>query len=239
MLGPKALQSNVPFSLDFPGSLNDTTRRPCRPANRSTREGFPVHALTVPKDQNAQFMFVRSAFGINRKVSARCRILWIMIRVAHIPSTGYPQIVSLDRARTALSAAPSWVLIRRSLPWINEYQRSSILNHRDSFPRFSVRSAWRGGAGHREPWATPPAPLAEPPPSTRFGEAAFGRAAEPAKGDRAASGSLDDASHRLRRPSCPPPPGPAPWPAPCPPPARPLPAPPGPPMGPADRRRDL
>jgi hypothetical protein len=26
---------------------------------------------------------------------------------------------------------------------------------RDGFPRFSARSAWRGGAGHREPRATP------------------------------------------------------------------------------------
>ncbi len=46
-------------------------------------------------------------------------------------------------------------------------------------------------------------PLSRKPPSTRFGEAAFGRAAEPARGDWAASGSLDDASHRLRLPFCP------------------------------------
>ena len=33
--------------------------------------------------------------------------------------------------------------------------------HRDGFPRLSARSAWRGGAGHREPRATPSALLAE------------------------------------------------------------------------------
>ena len=30
------------------------------------------------------------------------------------------------------------------------------MTHRDGFPRFSARSAWRGGAGHREPRGTPP-----------------------------------------------------------------------------------
>ena len=35
-------------------------------------------------------------------------------------------------------------------------QPSLILTHRDGFPRLSVRSAWRGGAGHREPRATRP-----------------------------------------------------------------------------------
>ena len=29
------------------------------------------------------------------------------------------------------------------------------MTHRDGFPRFSARSAWRGDAGHREPQATP------------------------------------------------------------------------------------
>ncbi len=37
------------------------------------------------------------------------------------------------------------------------------MTHRDGFPQscrrgLSARSAWRGGAGHREPRATPPAP---------------------------------------------------------------------------------
>ena len=30
------------------------------------------------------------------------------------------------------------------------------MTHRDGFPRFSARSAWRGDAGHREPRGTPP-----------------------------------------------------------------------------------
>ena len=29
------------------------------------------------------------------------------------------------------------------------------MTHRDGFPRFSARSAWRGGAGHREPRGKP------------------------------------------------------------------------------------
>jgi len=33
------------------------------------------------------------------------------------------------------------------------------MTHRDGFPRFSARSAWRGGAGHREPRGTPPESL--------------------------------------------------------------------------------
>ena len=46
------------------------------------------------------------------------------------------------------------------------------MTHRDGFPRFSVRSAWRGGAGHREPRGTPPeSPSLEawgkPPPVAR------------------------------------------------------------------------
>ncbi len=28
------------------------------------------------------------------------------------------------------------------------------MTHRDGFPRFSARSAWRGGAGHRKPRGT-------------------------------------------------------------------------------------
>ena len=35
------------------------------------------------------------------------------------------------------------------------------MTHRDGFPRFSARSAWRGDAGHREPRATPS--LGKPP----------------------------------------------------------------------------
>ena len=37
------------------------------------------------------------------------------------------------------------------------------MTHRDGFPRFSARSAWRGGAGHREPRATLPENLGKPP----------------------------------------------------------------------------
>ena len=51
------------------------------------------------------------------------------------------------------------------------------MTHRDGFPHasrlgFSARSAWRGGAGHREPRATPPESpglkaLGKPPPVER------------------------------------------------------------------------
>ncbi len=69
------------------------------------------------------------------------------------------------------------------------------MTHRDGFPRFSARSAWRGDAGHREPRA----------PSTSIGEAAT----PVARANRqwapvGASAGLDDALHRLRPPSCPP-----------------------------------
>ena len=35
--------------------------------------------------------------------------------------------------------------------------------HRDGFPRFSARSAWRGDAGHRKARATPSESLGKPP----------------------------------------------------------------------------
>ncbi len=37
------------------------------------------------------------------------------------------------------------------------------MTHIDCFPRFSPRSAWRGGAGHRELRGTPPENLGKPP----------------------------------------------------------------------------
>ncbi len=53
------------------------------------------------------------------------------------------------------------------------------MTHRDGFPRFSARSAWRGDAGHRKPRApstrigTPeslgPQDLGKPPPVARAG----------------------------------------------------------------------
>ncbi len=48
------------------------------------------------------------------------------------------------------------------------------MTHRDGFPRFSARSAWRGDAGHRKPWATPPESLGTPPFRSR-GRTAGGR----------------------------------------------------------------
>ncbi len=53
------------------------------------------------------------------------------------------------------------------------------MTHRDGFPRFSARSAWRGEAGHREPRATlPESPrpqeLGKPPFRSR-GRTAGGR----------------------------------------------------------------
>ncbi len=38
------------------------------------------------------------------------------------------------------------------------------MTHRDGFPRFSARSAWRGDAGHRKPCGTPSESLGKPPP---------------------------------------------------------------------------
>ena len=37
------------------------------------------------------------------------------------------------------------------------------MTHRDGFPRFSARSAWRGDAGHRKARATPSESLGKPP----------------------------------------------------------------------------
>ncbi len=74
------------------------------------------------------------------------------------------------------------------------------MTHRDGFPRFSARSAWRGDAGHRKPCGTPSAPW----PKT-LGSRRFGRAGEPAVGDSmGASESLDDVPHRPGLSSYPP-----------------------------------
>jgi hypothetical protein len=43
------------------------------------------------------------------------------------------------------------------------YQGAPIMTHRDGFPRFSARSAWRGDAGHRKARATPSESLGKPP----------------------------------------------------------------------------
>ncbi len=48
------------------------------------------------------------------------------------------------------------------------------MTHRDGFPRFSARSAWRGDAGHRKPCATPSESLGKPPFRSR-GRTAGGR----------------------------------------------------------------
>ncbi len=53
------------------------------------------------------------------------------------------------------------------------------MTHRDGFPRFSARSAWRGDAGHGKSWApsqsyTPPESLGKPPFRSR-GRTAGGR----------------------------------------------------------------
>ena len=37
------------------------------------------------------------------------------------------------------------------------------MTHRDGFPRFSARSAWRGDAGHRKARATSSESLGKPP----------------------------------------------------------------------------
>ncbi len=87
-------------------------------------------------------------------------------------------------------------LSRGSLVASGLYQVSLIMTHRDGFPRFSARSAWRGDApasratgpvhkhwAARKPWeAVVPVARAKP---------------------RMASESLDDAPHRRRLPSCP------------------------------------
>jgi hypothetical protein len=51
--------------------------------------------------------------------------------------------------------------------------------HRDGFPRFSARSAWRGDAGHREPRATPSESLGKPPFRSRGRTAGVRREALP------------------------------------------------------------
>ena len=38
-----------------------------------------------------------------------------------------------------------------------------MMTHRDGFPSFSARSAWRGDAGHRKPCGTPSESLGKPP----------------------------------------------------------------------------
>ena len=43
------------------------------------------------------------------------------------------------------------------------------MTHRDGFPRFWARSAWRGDAGHRKPWA----PFESYGPSESLGKAPF------------------------------------------------------------------
>ena len=50
--------------------------------------------------------------------------------------------------------------------------------HRDGFPRLSARSAWRGDAGHRKPWA----PFTSIGPSESLGKPPF------RSGGRAGSG---------------------------------------------------
>ena len=70
------------------------------------------------------------------------------------------------------------------------YQGALIMTHRDGFPRFSARSAWRGDAGHREPGDAARKPWAAVVPVAWANR-------------RRASGSLDDAPHRLRPPFCP------------------------------------
>ncbi len=64
------------------------------------------------------------------------------------------------------------------------------MTHRDGFPRFSARSAWRGDAGHREPCVTRSESLGKPPPVAQANR-------------RRASESLADDPHRLRLPSYP------------------------------------
>ena len=53
------------------------------------------------------------------------------------------------------------------------------MTHRDGFPRFSARSAWRGDAGHREPRATPSESLGKPPFRSRGRTAGVRREALP------------------------------------------------------------
>ncbi len=53
------------------------------------------------------------------------------------------------------------------------------MTHRDGFPRLSARSAWRGGAGHREPRATRPESLEKPPFRSRGRTAGVRREALP------------------------------------------------------------
>ncbi len=64
------------------------------------------------------------------------------------------------------------------------------MTHRDGFPRFSARSAWRSDAGHRKPCATPSESLGKPPPVAQANR-------------RRASENLADVPHRVRLSSYP------------------------------------
>ena len=84
------------------------------------------------------------------------------------------------RTRQSLPRRPGPAPGRRrsdELPWLipsDSYQGPLIMTHRDGFPRFSARSAWRGDAGHRKPCGTPSESPGKPPFRSR-GRTAGGR----------------------------------------------------------------
>ncbi len=56
------------------------------------------------------------------------------------------------------------------------------MTHRDGFPRFSARSAWRGDAGHRKARTTPSEGLGKPPLRSRRRAVGGRRKALPMRG---------------------------------------------------------
>ena len=84
-----------------------------------------------------------------RKAGAECRVFRV----------DYKWVVAIS----ALMIVGGFYLRSRSRSRFILYQRSLVMTHRDGFPRFSARSAWRGDAGHREPRGTPSESLGKPP----------------------------------------------------------------------------
>jgi len=92
----------------------------------------------------------------------------------YVYRSGHIRVLSRKKEWFERSDAPSmvlWWIPVGTVPTLEDglarlahlYQRSLLLTHRAGFRRFSVRSAWRGGAGHREPRATLPESLGKPP----------------------------------------------------------------------------
>ena len=84
----------IQYSVRPQGSGLVRTARPEGFATQRTvppDKGFPAHALTTPKDQNAQLKTNRRPVSRNHKIRAARKFLWIRTRFTHNSSTNYPQ----------------------------------------------------------------------------------------------------------------------------------------------------